>query len=153
MTHLPRLLLLVLSLTLLAGCPSTGVGDPCRPESVPVDENGNRGFVEEDSYVETSATQCRTRVCLVNEFEGDPTISVEECVRAGQSEPDCVQQGFLREADILQNIYCSCRCDTDSGDPNTPLCDCGDGFSCEEIVSQGSPGVQGSYCVRIDEQG
>jgi hypothetical protein len=120
------------------GCSASYVGDPCIPDNVP-----EGGFNEADVYVETSSVQCRTRVCLVYEFEGDPTNVREDCETGA---PDCAT-----EAAVDQGIYCSCRCAVpDDVTVNLPLCECPSGFSCEEIVTVQSagPGVRGSYCVK-----
>ncbi len=50
------------------GCASTGVGDPCTPESE-FDVNGG-GAVKEDLAIDLNSTQCDTRVCLQHYFQG-----------------------------------------------------------------------------------
>ena len=104
----------------MLGCPTTsGVGDPCDPESVP-----GGGFDPNEVYLETSSVQCRTRVCMVYKIDGLPSDS--------QANED--------------RVYCSCRCDAPA-DSNTPTCNCPNGFVCETILNQGGSGIQGGYCV------
>lgn len=50
------------------GCASTGVGDPCTPESE-FDTNGG-GAVLSDLGIDLNSTQCDTRVCLQHYFQG-----------------------------------------------------------------------------------
>ena len=50
-----------------AACSETGVGDACVPEQVPAG-----GFLDSETYLETSSVQCATRVCLVRGLSGDP---------------------------------------------------------------------------------
>jgi hypothetical protein len=50
------------------GCASTGVGDPCTPESE-FDANGG-GAVLSDLGIDLNSTQCDTRVCLQHYFQG-----------------------------------------------------------------------------------
>lgn len=60
----------VVAVTILSGtgCQDTGVGDPCTPE----DEYSQAflGFAEGEVSVEDDSFQCRTRLCLVNHFQG-----------------------------------------------------------------------------------
>ncbi|HJL19192.1 MAG TPA: hypothetical protein RMH99_26240 [Sandaracinaceae bacterium LLY-WYZ-13_1] len=106
------------------GCTGSPIGDPCVPESIP-----SGGFDPREVYLETSSVQCRTRVCMVYQVNGDP-----------------------REIDPVvaeQQVFCSCRCSVpEGGQANTPLCDCGDGFTCiDDVVTTGGTGVVGGYCV------
>jgi len=113
----------VLALTAV-GCDSgIGVGDPCDPESVP-----GGGFDPQEVYLETSSVQCRTRVCMVYEIDGLPEDSEEN----------------------QENVYCTCRCDAPEGS-NTPTCNCPGGFTCETILEQGGTGIQGGYCVKVED--
>lgn len=107
----------------IAGCTGSPIGDPCVPESVPAG-----GYDDREVYIETSSVQCRTRVCMVYKVLGLP----EDLTPMGQ-----------------EQIFCSCRCSvTAGGQANTPLCACGDGFTCvDDIVTTGGEGVRGGYCV------
>ena len=134
---------LPLALLVLGGCRSTGVGDPCVPESVPAD-----GFQPGEAYLETSSVQCRTRVCMVYQFGAasplDPSLSQEECLERGLA--DC--SALPTEEQIDQRVYCPCRCSADP-DSNTPTCECGDGFTCQDdLLTLGGDGIRGGYCVR-----
>lgn len=123
-----------------AGCNSTPIGDPCVPESIPPG-----GFDSREIYLETSSVQCRTRVCMVYQLDGDP-----ENICEGGGPAGCIEQ------DTVNNqVFCSCRCSvTDGSQANTPLCDCGDGFECiDDIVTTGGAGVRGGYCVPCIREG
>lgn len=117
--------LLVFSLVAAVGCTGSPVGDPCVPESIPPG-----GFDNREVYLETSSVQCRTRVCMVYQLDGDPT----------ELPPD--------DQDLDQ-VFCSCRCSIAEGEQaNQPLCACGAGFECiDDIVTTGGEGVRGGYCV------
>jgi hypothetical protein len=127
------------------GCADEGVGDPCIPETIPCsDAEGKQcGYRSSESYIEATSVQCRSRLCIVrnldNESEdiaADPRTTCEEDNKDG-----CVTQ-----EQVLDSIYCTCRCDG----PKTSLefCDCPSGFSCQEILNLGGEGIRGSYCVR-----
>ena len=135
-----RLLLGSLLLTFgLVGCEAPGVGDPCVPEAIP--EGG--GFNALEIYLETSSVQCRTRVCMVYEFAGDPSESFEACEARGGT--DCAAKPL--QANIDERVFCTCRCDTTTQGAST--CECPSGFSCEPILDEeAGPGIAGSYCVR-----
>ena len=123
-----------------AGCQVEAVGDPCTPENIPVDRVGNRGFLANEAYLETSSVQCRTRVCIVNDLLGDPTKLCEVDSSAG-----CVTQ-----PQIDNSIYCTCRCAGPAGAAD--FCECPEGFACTQILAndteRGGVGIVGSYCVK-----
>ncbi|MBK8168911.1 MAG: hypothetical protein IPK60_01045 [Sandaracinaceae bacterium] len=122
----------------LFGCQSIGVGDPCRPESVPTNGTMLPGFRDSEAYLETSSVQCRTRVCIVNRINGDPNVV---CDGSSTQPANCVNA-----ADIEARVYCTCRCD---GPPGTAeFCECPEGFVCDPVIKSGGAGIQGSYCVR-----
>lgn len=122
---------------LAAGCNGSPIGDPCIPESIPAG-----GFDDREIYLETGSVQCRTRTCMVYELDGDP--------RQVQGSDTCVDPDLCVSAQELdQQVFCSCRCSAPQGsEVNTPLCDCGDGYTCvDDVVTTGGPGVRGGYCV------
>ncbi len=137
-----RFLLGTLFLTFaLVGCEAPGVGDPCVPEAIP--EGG--GFNPLEVYLETSSVQCRTRVCMVYQFEGDPSESFEECESPTGSGIDCASKPLQDQID--DRVFCTCRCDTTTQGAST--CECPSGFSCQPILDEeAGPGIAGSYCVR-----
>jgi len=50
------------------GCADEGIGDPCTPEQ---EYNSDfLGFDKKEVNVESKSFQCRTRLCLVNHFQG-----------------------------------------------------------------------------------
>lgn len=135
------------------GCADEGVGDPCIPEAIPCDSDGkNCGYKASESYLETSSVQCRSRLCIVrkldngsnNQYPSDPRKLCED-----EDEPGC-----LTEDRLENSVYCTCRCDVPPGvSGGQDLCSCPDGFICREVLTQGGPGVIGSYCVKgVTEQ-
>ena len=106
-------------------CAGDPVGDPCTPEHVPPG-----GFDSSETYVESSSSECVTRVCLVRGLSGDPRA---ECMRL-ESGAECAT-----ERDVAASVYCSCRCDPAG---SIQGCACPDGYRCEDT------GRLGSYCVR-----
>lgn len=127
--------LVPLLLVVVAGCTGSPIGDPCIPESIPPG-----GFDPREIYLETSSVQCRTRVCMVYQLDGNPE---DICGEPGET-GDCIEQTVANN-----QVYCSCRCSVPAGgQANTPLCDCGDGFECvDDVVTTGGAGVRGGYCV------
>lgn len=142
-----------LSLAVLGGCAANGQGDPCTPEAIPAN-----GFLKEEVYVETSAVQCRTRVCMVYHLKGNPectelldhdcdasrsTDPANACFSGGHTlciqsdSPEMVQQ----DDNSPDRVFCTCRCSA-TGNSSLPLCQCTDGFRC---VPDSDPG--GGYCV------
>jgi hypothetical protein len=120
----------VVSMGGLSGCAAAGVGDPCVPEAVP-----SNGFTPSEVYVETSAVQCRTRVCVVYQLRGNPE-NIEE-VPGSCTTGDCVTEDpIIPETLLAENninrVFCSCRCRAGEGNPNLPLCACGGGFHCAD---------------------
>ena len=94
------------------------------PEQIP-----DTGFAETEAYLETSSVQCETRVCGVFGFIGNPRTQNQKVVANG--------------------IYCTCRCK--APDEDFAVCECPDGFECQEVLDIGGPGVRGSYCVKRDQ--
>ncbi len=129
-----------LALLLAVGCSEPAVGDPCLPETIP-----SGGFLSAQSYIETQSVECRTRVCVVYDFSGDPSITYEECLADGGDELTCGNNPT--ESDIDDGIYCSCRCDAPAG-TSSPTCECPGGYECTELLEIGSDGFRGSYCVK-----
>jgi hypothetical protein len=88
------------------GCPSGGVGDPCTPEEEYRENFAGFSLTEEN--IESRSFQCKTRICLVNHFQGRvscpagqesphhcsgdaecQTASGERCTDAGVVAPPC----------------------------------------------------------------
>ncbi len=115
-----------------SACAPSGVGDPCVPE-----QNPAGGFKSSEAYIEQNSVQCRTRVCLVYQLNGDPN-----CIDPG--DPKCAT-----DKDVRDRVYCSCRCKTGENDTKSGVCQCPEGYSCESILNASTnPGVTGSYCVK-----
>ena len=122
-----------------SGCANSAVGDPCVPEAVP-----EGGFLESETYLETSSVQCATRVCLVRELQGDPrNLQEDDCPRDIEGQPStCVSAN-----EVERTVYCSCRCGAPA-ESGLPTCDCPGGFICKPVLETGGDGLRGSYCVR-----
>ena len=143
-TVLHAVLIAAITLPVLSACGVRGVGDPCTPEAIPAG-----GFDPREVYVETSSVQCRTRTCMVFRLRGNPerVIGTDSCT----GDPTgCVDPNAEIGLDnSLERVFCSCRCRA-TGDVNTPLCECGEGFHCVDVLTTGGVGVQGGYCVPTD---
>src|SRR5580658_121549 len=59
---------LALAPGLLQGCAQTGVGDPCTPEQEY--DPTFLGFAVGEVNVESKSSDCQTRLCLANHFQG-----------------------------------------------------------------------------------
>ena len=108
------------------------VGASC----LPVTPSGGY-FDPREALVQARSEQCDGGACIALGLDGDPS-------------PDCEEPGgrkrCLGDAEAERAAHCSCRCDAPEGDPG-PLCECGAGFSCLELLAEGPPGIRGSYCV------
>lgn len=142
------------------GCESGGIGDPCIPE-----EEYDRdfpGFNAAEVNVESRSFQCKSRVCLVANFQGrtscpygqaDPTgnasLGQSVCYLPGTpraSDPpgttgpactNCVQKQVPPQKASRppeDAVYCSCRCA--GPDSNVRYCECPSGYSCESLISR-----------------
>lgn len=126
---------------LMTACSTPEVGAPCLPEQIPAD-----GFKDNEAYIETNSVQCETRVCMVYKLGGDPS---EDCNQRRNTncdpmvDPNCVPCATQEKIDL--HTYCTCRCDAPSA--AFAECDCPAGYSCETVLKEGGPGVQGGYCV------
>lgn len=148
-----------------------GVGDPCTPEQ---EYNPDFvGFDPNEVNVESKSFQCRTRLCLVNHFQGrvscpygqsqsgDPPTGAQACTVPGtdtkivgakdstgafvntQKQSEVKPQCLDRAAD--KAVYCSCRCADINGDKpsDQTFCDCPDGFQCTRLVTSIGSGNEG----------
>jgi hypothetical protein len=130
------------------GCTDEGVGDPCTPETVPCDQNGeNCGYQASEAYIEATSVQCKSRLCLVykldNGSQGMAGADPRRICSATEKDPTCVDPEQLNDS-----VYCTCRCGAGATGSKHDLCDCPSGFSCEEVLTLGGPGIVGKYCVR-----
>lgn len=141
----------------LGACESGGVGDPCVPE----DEYRENfaGFKLSEENIESRSFQCKTRICLVNHFQGRvscprgqqaPTNCTdnenacqgdEGCVEAGAIIVDCdptpcgeegAAEGNCNDANNF-NQACGGRvCDEVGRFCHCEVGECPDGYTCGE---------------------
>ncbi len=134
---------------LVTACADEGVGDPCIPETIPCTEGPDRkcGFNQQESYIESSSVQCRSRLCIVhrldNKTQGKTPADPTKVCAAGEERED---RGCDTEAEISESIFCTCRCDGPS--TSIEFCKCPDGFECSPVLTLGGDGIRGSYCVK-----
>lgn len=139
----------------LAGCTTSGVGDPCVLERLP-----ESGSLRDQAYTETSSVQCRTRVCLLYDLRGNPrhVLGEDSCPCEDGTIPMLTDAGTpsctLRFDDCVvpdeleKHMHCSCRCGALPGSTSSaPLCDCPSGYVCEGEVPHGGDGNEGLYCI------
>lgn len=157
------------------GCQSGGIGDPCTPEEE-YDQDFS-GFSAGEVSVESRSFQCKSRVCLVANFQGRTSCPYgqpdpgpggslgdsERCFLPGtpaRSVTDatgctnCVNGKVDAQIQVRRPetaVYCSCRCE--GPDSNVRYCECPSGYSCEKLISQfgvsgGGGQLVGSYCVK-----
>ncbi len=149
--------LVATSLVLCLGCGDEGIGDPCIPEDEY--ETTFAGFSAEGASVESRSLQCKSRLCLVNHFQGRVTCTYGQVGASGAcTTPDGLPVEVpvapqLQERHPSDAVYCSCRCD--GPDSSAPYCECPEGFSCSELIPDiplASEQRSGSYCVRDGTQ-
>ncbi|HVZ32325.1 MAG TPA: hypothetical protein VG963_07865 [Polyangiaceae bacterium] len=138
---------LALSSAAATGCTDLGVGDPCIPETIPCSADGKScGYEATEAYVEASSVQCRSRLCLVYKLDNGtagavPSDPRDLCTGKSNDKEGCVTPTALNDS-----IYCTCRCEgAQRAEDN---CSCPDGFTCEQVLTLGGPGIVGSYCVK-----
>jgi len=157
------------------GCDPGGVGDPCIPE----DEYRQQvpGYAVTEVNVESRSFQCKTRVCLVNHFQGRvscPYGQDSNTLAGCQAAPGNCNSGSgigcrvpgtdgtdprdqisvpvnpqLLERSANDAVYCSCRCD--GPDDKARYCECPSGYACVELIEDlnlGSSQLAGSYCIK-----
>lgn len=121
----------------LVGCAAGEQGEPCVPESVPVE-----GFTASSSWVESSSTQCRSRVCLAYRLQGHPGRILGEPSCEAALESSCITQ-----TELDRRVFCSCRCRASDGPSDMPLCACNEGFHCVDLANVGPASNRGGYCI------
>jgi len=144
---------------LATACTDEGVGDPCIPETIPCTPATETtpkkcGFNLQESYIESSSVQCRSRLCIVHKLDNDSngTVPADPSKICGPN--DDRDTGCVTDEEVGESIFCTCRC----GGPETSIefCDCPDGFACQEVLTLGGEGIRGSYCVKpkktVEEQ-
>ena len=138
----------------VTACSDEGVGDPCIPETIPCTDKTETtdkkcGFNLQESYIESSSVQCRSRLCIVHRLDNksnagqDPADPFKLC-EDGEDREDAVAASQNDEID--QSIFCTCRCDGPS--TSIEFCQCPDGFVCDPVLTLGGDGIRGSYCVK-----
>lgn len=148
------MILMLLALPLSLACQEGGVGDPCIPE----DEFDPTfpGYSKDEVNIESRSFQCRTRVCLVANFQGRVSCKYgQDGTTPACKTPDLTQNvgpavpPQLKARRPKQAVYCSYRCKAPQ--PNAPVQECPEGFECREMLADvglGDRQLAGSYCVR-----
>jgi hypothetical protein len=132
------------SLTLV-GCESGGVGDPCIPE----DEYRENfpGFNLSEENIESRSFQCKTRICLVNHFQGRVTC------QAGQESPEaCTDTGSCTVAgeECQAGGVILSDCDpTKCGEADDEF-NCNDGNGNNQACGGRQCHAEGRYCMCTD---
>lgn len=137
------LIVLALAAMSVTACSDEGVGDPCTPETVPVNKQGVFGFEATESYIESSSVQCRSRLCIVHHLDNGtngPADPRKICPPGAHTPVECVTNEQL-----LKSVHCTCKC---GGPKTSEQCECPDGFKCTEVLTLGGEGIRGSYCVK-----
>jgi hypothetical protein len=154
-----------------SGCHDEGVGDPCTPAAEY--DTSFLGFDKKEVQTESKSYQCRTRLCLINHFQGRVSCPYGQdsdggapdgaapCTVPGSETPidgrdpdsgtllDPIKgaqvdsQCLDRSAD--KAVYCSCRCADSQGQrpSDQNFCDCPDGFQCQPLVPSTGTGNEG----------
>ena len=130
------------------GCADEGIGDPCIPETIPCAADGTGcGYKNTESYLEASSVQCRSRLCIVYKLDNGTSGMVPSDPRllcTGKND----KTGCLTNKELLDSVYCTCRCGSGGASTNQELCSCSSGFECRPVLTLGGPGIVGDYCVR-----
>lgn len=131
---------------LLNACSTPKVGAPCLPEQVP-----ETGFDDREAYIESSSVQCETRVCIVYHLKGDPRDGctpspATSCDPMKDKNCTATMKTCADPNETEGRVYCTCRCDAKGS--GFGECQCPDGYSCQDVLEQGGPGVRGGYCVK-----
>jgi hypothetical protein len=115
------------------------VGDACLPDEVP-----EGGFADQEAYLASGSADCGGGVCIVYRLRGDPR---EGCVpeRPDPNDPTSVGRECAEPDKVRDHVYCTCRCDAPDGYAE---CGCPDGFTCVDVLDQGSADIRGGYCVK-----
>lgn len=129
-----------------AACAEEGVGDPCTPETVPVNKEGKFGFQRTESYIESSSVQCRSRLCIVHRLDNgtdEPADPRPQGLCSNPQKPNA--PGCVRDDALDRSVHCTCKC---GGPKTSEQCKCPSGFQCKEILTLGGDGIKGNYCVK-----
>lgn len=99
------------------GCPSGNIGDPCIPEEEYRENFAGFSLTEEN--IESRSFQCKSRICLVNHFQG--RVSCPN----GQGEPrhctndgECQLPDTCKDAGVVAPPCDPAACGSDGADPN-----------------------------------
>jgi hypothetical protein len=131
------------------GCTDIGIGDPCIPETIPCAADGTGcGYKASEAYIEASSVQCRSRLCIVYKLDNGTAGAIPSDPRNLCTGGAKDQDGCLSTNQLLDSVYCTCRCASGGVKTNQELCSCDDGFKCVPVLNLGGPGIVGSYCVK-----
>jgi hypothetical protein len=128
-----------------------GLGDLCIPEDDDFPEFS--GFSLGEVNLATGDLQCRSEVCMVDQFQGRVTcpegnLDGEVCLTPLGDLVTVPVEPQLPERPAEDAVYCTCRCDGPRG--AGPFCECPDDMLCEEKIVGGPELLDfaGSYCVK-----
>lgn len=94
------------------------VGSTCAPP-----HDGD--YDDREVYVEPRSPACGGLVCMAHGL-----------------------QGHSDEAELENQVFCTCRCSRLHGDPSVPLCRCPHGTQCvDEVLSVEGTSLRGGYCL------
>jgi hypothetical protein len=107
------------------GCADEGIGDPCTPEQ---EYNSDfLGFDKKEVSIESKSFQCRTRLCLVNHFQGRVSCPYGQNA-SGEGPPGTDACKIPGSSDTIQGAK---QCT--GGDPCKQDSDCPAGQKCDFV--------------------
>ena len=122
------------------GCTDIGVGDPCIPETVPCNANGEAcGYKASEAYLEATSVQCKSRLCIVYKLDNNSAGMIASDPRSLCEDQNPRKEGCVDSEALAKSVYCTCRCDTGGVKSGIDTCTCPDGFSCEPVLNLGGP--------------
>ncbi len=130
----------------LMGCPGAGIGDPCTPE----DEYRENfaGFKLTEENIESRSFQCKSRICLVNHFQGRVSCPAgqgppEPCTLPDGADPNACDSGGVCDTGAGECCTFAGAVVTDC-DP-TPCAEGGDPANCNDGEGR-NPACSGRMC-------
>ncbi|RLB61037.1 MAG: hypothetical protein DRI90_12305 [Deltaproteobacteria bacterium] len=125
----------------LMGCPGAGIGDPCTPE----DEYRENfaGFKLTEENIESRSFQCKSRICLVNHFQGRVSCPKGQGPRTQcNDDGDCSGDDTCTFAGAIVTDCDPTPCGDEGADPANCNGDGGRNPACKDRVCH----QEGRYC-------